>query len=133
MNYKGMMYRDVPNLVSVFGYTNASWTLKADLTSEYVCRLLNYMDRKGYDIAVPRLTDPTVEQLPFFDFSSGYIQRANDILPKQGSKAPWRVHMNYAADLVAMRYGKVDDGTLRFGKAQPVARRQPEPERIAAE
>ncbi len=133
MNYKGMMYRDVPNLVAVFGYTNASWTLKADLTSEYVCRLLNYMDRKGYDIAVPRLTDPTVAALPFFDFSSGYIQRANDILPKQGSKAPWRVHMNYAADLMAMRYGKVDDGTMRFEKAHPVAHIAPAPERIAAE
>ncbi len=133
MSYKGAMFRDVPNFVSVFGYTNASWTLKCDLTCEYVVRLINYMDRKGYVEAVPRLTDPEVKELPWFDFSSGYIQRANDILPKQGSKDPWRLYMNYAADIVTMRYGKVDDGTMQFSRARPAAANTEAATALAAE
>ena len=99
MNYKGMMYSDVPNLASAFGYTNASWTLKCDLTCEYVCRVLNYMDRHGYKQCVPHNVDPSIEQLPVLDFSSGYVQRALATLPKQGSKQPWRLYQNYAFDL----------------------------------
>ncbi|MGH6871966.1 MAG: flavin-containing monooxygenase [Rhizomicrobium sp.] len=119
MSYKGMMYSDVPNLASSFGYTNASWTLKCDLTCEYVCRLINYMDRRGTPIATPRLTDPEVKEAPWLDFSSGYVQRALDILPRQGTKRPWKLYQNYALDLVTLRYGKISDGTLAFSK--PVA------------
>jgi cation diffusion facilitator CzcD-associated flavoprotein CzcO len=132
MSYKGMMYSDVPNMASSFGYTNASWTLKCDLTCEYVCRLINYMDRKGYDFCTPK-SDPRVEELPWLDFSSGYVQRALDVLPKQGATKPWRLYQNYALDLVTLRYGRVDDGTLQFAKAHPVAAKMPAPERLAAE
>ncbi|MGA9794179.1 MAG: NAD(P)/FAD-dependent oxidoreductase [Rhizomicrobium sp.] len=129
MSYKGMMYSDVPNLASCFGYTNASWTLKCDLTCEYISRLLNYMDRHGYVEARPR-KDASVEEAPWLDFSSGYVQRAKDILPRQGSKKPWKLYQNYALDLVALRYGKVNDGTLQFCRPRSVA---PERELIAAE
>lgn len=114
LTYKGMMASDVPNLAFAFGYTNASWTLKADLTSAFVCRLLNYMDRRGVRIATPTNRDPDVAPEPFLDFTSGYVQRAAEILPKQGSKHPWKLHQNYARDLVALRFGKIDDGTLLF-------------------
>ncbi|PTS83300.1 NAD(P)/FAD-dependent oxidoreductase, partial [Caulobacter sp. HMWF009] len=108
MSYKGMMFSDVPNLASAFGYTNASWTLKADLTSEYICRLLNHMTRTGTDSCTPRITDPDMETAPWLDFSSGYVQRAMEKFPKQGSKAPWKVHQNYALDLMTLRLGKVE-------------------------
>jgi monooxygenase len=116
MSYKGMMFSDVPNLASAFGYTNASWTLKADLTSEYVCRLLNHMDRVGADWCAPRL-DGAIETAPWLDFSSGYVTRSMDQFPKQGLRKPWKVHQNYALDLVALRFGKMDDGVMAFGKA----------------
>lgn len=121
MTYKGMMASDVPNLAFAFGYTNASWTLKADLTSEFVCRLINYMDRRKVRIAIPTNNDPSVTTEPFLDFSSGYVQRATGMLPKQGSKRPWKLHQNYALDLVALRFGKIDDGTILF--SNPVDRR----------
>ena len=105
--YKGMMYSDVPNLASVFGYTNASWTLKADLVCEYVCRLLNRMDRGGWRQCTPRNVDPTLSEEPWVDFSSGYIQRALAQQPKQGSKRPWKLYQNYALDLLSLRYGSV--------------------------
>ena len=114
LNYKGMMYSDVPNLASAFGYTNASWTLKCDLTCEYVCRLLNHMDRHGYQQCMPHNDDPTVDRLPWLDFSSGYVQRAIAKLPKQGSKRPWRLYQNYALDIVSLRFGKVDDGVMQY-------------------
>lgn len=132
LQYKGMMYSGVPNLASFFGYTNASWTLKADLTAHYVCRLLNHMDRTGTRIATPILDDPTVTEEPFLDFTSGYVQRALGHLPKQGSKAPWKVHQNYAKDTIALKFGKVDDGTMRFTKPGPIARKR-EPMLEAAE
>src|SRR6202035_4231223 len=114
LNYKGMMYSDVPNLASAFGYTNASWTLKCDLTCEYVCRLLNYMDRHNYRQAMPKNSDPTVEALPSIDFSSGYVQRSIAKMPKQGSRRPWRLYQNYALDIVSLRWGKVDDGVMQY-------------------
>ena len=132
MSYKGMMYSDVPNLASAFGYTNASWTLKCDLTCEYVTRLLNYMDRKGTPIAIPK-SDPSVEEAPWLDFSSGYVQRAKDVLPKQGTTKPWKLYQNYALDLVTLRFGKVDDGTLTFSKPHPVAANANRAAAIAAE
>jgi monooxygenase len=124
MAYKGMMLSGLPNFVYTIGYTNASWTLKADLVSEFACRLINHMDATGYDIAVPE-RDPTVSEEPFLDFASGYVQRALDTLPKQGSESPWRLNQNYALDLVALRHGKVDDEGLRFSRRPAATREEP--------
>jgi cation diffusion facilitator CzcD-associated flavoprotein CzcO len=127
MTYKGCMFSDIPNLAYSFGYTNASWTLKADLTSEYVCRLIRYMDAIGATRCTPRRVDPTVQEQPMLDFTSGYVQRALPTLPKQGDKRPYRLYQNYALDLLLMRYGTLDDGALEFaptrgkGSAEPVA------------
>jgi cation diffusion facilitator CzcD-associated flavoprotein CzcO len=133
MSYKGMMYSDVPNLASSFGYTNASWTLKCDLTCEYVCRMLNYMDRKGYAQATPRKTDPSVQEAPWLDFSSGYVQRAADVLPRQGTKKPWKLYQNYALDLITLRFGKVDDGAMEFRKKTNAAANEDRRVAMAAE
>ena len=114
VNYKGIMFGGVPNFASVFGYTNASWTLKADLASTFVCRLLNHMQRTGARQCMPRAVDPAMTIQPWVDFSSGYFQRALDQLPKQGSKKPWKLNQNYLADLMTLRYGAVDDGVMRF-------------------
>ncbi|MBM3647921.1 MAG: NAD(P)/FAD-dependent oxidoreductase [Alphaproteobacteria bacterium] len=116
LSYKGMMYSDVPNFAVVTGYTNASWTLKADLVCEYVCRLLVHMDRNGLRQCTPRVDDPAMERLPWVDFSSGYIQRAIDKFPKQGARPPWRLHQNYALDLVGLRFGSVQDKAMVFSK-----------------
>ncbi len=127
LSYKGMMYEDVPNLASSFGYTNASWTLKCDLTCEYVCRLLNQMRRSGLRQVTPRNNDPTIERQPWLDFSSGYVRRAMEKFPKQGSKAPWRLHQNYAMDLMSLRYAKLEDGALEFSNPRPVKAKVREP------
>lgn len=129
LTYKGMMYSDVPNLASSFGYTNASWTLKCDLTCEYVCRLLNHMERLGVRQCTPRRESGSVDELPWIDFSSGYVQRAVEHLPKQGSKTPWKLHQNYALDLLALRYGSVEDNAMEF--SNPVAKER-EAERLAS-
>ena len=124
ITYKGMMFKDVPNLAQATGYTNASWTLKCDLTSLYVCRLINHMDRKGYRFCAPHNSDPDLTERPFVDFSSGYIQRAIDKFPKQGSKAPWKLYQNYARDIVSLKFGTLEDGVMRFteaGATLPVA------------
>ena len=113
MAYKGMMLSGVPNFAYVVGYTNASWTLKADLVSEYVCRLLERMDRRGERVCVP-VKDPDVGEEPFLDFASGYVQRSIDAFPKQGATAPWRLRMNYLRDVVALRHGSLDDGVMTF-------------------
>ncbi|OJU19962.1 MAG: FAD-containing monooxygenase EthA [Sphingomonas sp. 66-10] len=117
-NYKGMMYSDVPNLASCFGYTNASWTLKADLTSAYVCRLLNTMRRRGLRQCTPRVGDEAITPEPFLSFTSGYVQRALDKLPKQGSRTPWKLHQNYALDVMMLRFGSVDD-SMEFSNPAP--------------
>ena len=114
MAYKGIMYSGVPNFASASGYTNASWTPKCDLSCEYVCRLLAHMRRRGYAVCTPRNDDPTLAERPWIDFSSGYVQRAVHKFPKQGSKAPWRLYQNYLRDLLLLRYGRLDDGVLRF-------------------
>jgi len=114
LTYKGMMYSDVPNLASSFGYTNASWTLKCDLTCEYVCRLINYMDRHNYRQCMPHNDDTSIEAMPSIDFSSGYVRRSVVNMPKQGSKRPWRLYQNYALDIVTLRFGKVDDGVMQY-------------------
>ncbi|WFU32637.1 NAD(P)/FAD-dependent oxidoreductase [Bradyrhizobium brasilense] len=114
MNYKGLMYSGVPNLAAAFGYTNASWTLKCDLTCEYVCRMLNHMKANGYAQVTPRRNDPDVAELPWVDFSSGYIQRAAARFPKQGSRRPWRLYQNYALDIVTLRFGSLKDEAIEF-------------------
>ena len=114
MSYKGLMFGGVPNFASAFGYTNASWTLKCDLTCEYVCRLLNHLKAQGLRQCTPRNTDPTVTEQPWIDFSSGYVQRSLALFPKQGSRAPWKVHQNYARDIMALRWGTLDDGAMEF-------------------
>jgi cation diffusion facilitator CzcD-associated flavoprotein CzcO len=114
MTYKGMMLSGVPNAAFTVGYTNASWTLKADLTSEYVCRLLNHMDAHGYKRCVAEV-DPSVSEQPLLDFTSGYVQRSLDHFPKQGSKEPWKLRQNYVFDIRTIRRGAIDDGAMRFG------------------
>jgi monooxygenase len=112
--YKGMMYSEVPNMASVFGYTNASWTLKADLTSQYICRLLKHMESTGTRYCVPRLRASEITAMPWVDFSSGYFQRANDILPKQGATHPWKLYQNYVFDIATLRFGSVRDSAMEF-------------------
>ena len=114
LNYKGTMYGGIPNLASTFGYTNASWTLKAELTCDYICRVLNHMDKGGYKVCVPQNDDPSVSVEPWLNLTSGYIQRAMDKLPKQGSKTPWKLHQNYVRDMMSLKFGSVDDGVLRY-------------------
>ena len=117
MAYKGMMLSGVPNFAFTVGYTNASWTLKADLVSEFTCRLLGYLDAHGYDRCVPVDDDPRVGRRPLLDFSAGYVLRSIDEFPRAGSRAPWRLGMNYAQDLLTLRYGRINDGVLRFSRA----------------
>jgi cyclohexanone monooxygenase len=115
MSYKGMMLSDLPNCVMTFGYTNASWTLKADLTAAWVCRLLRHMDRQHIAIAVAR-REAGVEPEPFLNFNSGYVQRARHVLPQQGSRRPWQVYQNYFQDMLTIRFGRIADGVLHFGQ-----------------
>ncbi|WP_026454794.1 flavin-containing monooxygenase [Saccharomonospora iraqiensis] len=114
MAYKGMMLSGVPNLAFTVGYTNASWTLKADLVSGYVVRLLRHLDRHGYRRCVPVNDDPSVTARPLLDFDAGYVRRAIDEFPRAGSRPPWRLGMSYAHDLVTLRHRRLDDGILRF-------------------
>ena len=130
MAYKGMMLSGVPNLVYMIGYTNASWTLKVDLVAEYVVRLLRHLREHGFGVAVPE-RDPEVGEAPFLDFGAGYVQRSIDELPRQGTRAPWRLAMNYAIDAVALRRSRVDDDAMRFVAAG--ARRCPRPSAPRAE
>jgi cation diffusion facilitator CzcD-associated flavoprotein CzcO len=113
MTYKGMMCSDVPNMVFAVGYTNASWTLKCDLTSAYVCRLLDYMDEHGHTECRPR-RDPSVSEVPMIDFSAGYIRRSIDKFPRQGSSVPWKLYQNYAIDRMLLRHASVADRTMTF-------------------
>jgi monooxygenase len=114
VTYKGMMYSDVPNFASAFGYTNASWTLKCDLTCAYVCRLIDHMDAHSYRQCTPRNRDPSMAGVPWIDFSSGYVQRSLSILPKQGMQPPWKLHQNYLLDLLALKFGKLEDEAMEF-------------------
>jgi monooxygenase len=114
MIYKGMMIGGVPNFSYIIGYNNASWTLKADLSSAHACRILNHMDRRGYVQVVPRLNSAEMSDGNFFGLTSGYLARAQDSVPKQGVRHPWKVHHNYARDYASLKLGKVDDGVLVF-------------------
>jgi cation diffusion facilitator CzcD-associated flavoprotein CzcO len=124
--YKGMMFSDVPNLALAIGYTNASWTLKAELICRYVCRLLNHMTATGTRQCTPRLHGAHPEESPFLDLTSGYVQRSIGTFPKQGSKVPWKLHQNYALDLLLLQRGAVDDGVMEFSNPAIVARRAAE-------
>lgn len=116
VTYKGMMYSGIPNLASTFGYTNASWTLGADLTSEYVCRVINHMKRNNYDVVCPKPNIGIEADPDYLNLTSGYIKRSINIFPKQGKKAPWRNNQNYLIDIFQMKYGRIDDGEISFEK-----------------
>ena len=132
--YKACMFSNVPNFSAVFGYLNASWTLRADIVAEYVCRVLNHMQATGKSMAVPELADPaSLTEDNIFDFSSGYIQRSLHIMPKNADKLPWRLNQNYLQDRVDMRTGAIDDGVLRFGNARAASSVKAEPALEAAE
>ena len=112
--YKGVMLSDIPNFAVAVGYTNASWTLKVDLNCHFVTKVLNYMKKQGYEVCTPRFDTEEMDTERLLDFDAGYILRANDILPKQGSKAPWKVYQNYVKDLFSLKYGKVNDRYLEY-------------------
>jgi len=121
VGYKGMMLSGVPNLALTLGYTNASWTLKADLVAEYVGRLLRHMDAKGYDVCTPREPGPGIAREPFLDLEAGYVLRSIDELPKQGSRSPWRLHQNYARDVLMLRRGRIEDEGISFERRAAAA------------
>jgi cation diffusion facilitator CzcD-associated flavoprotein CzcO len=129
ITYKGMMFCGVPNMAYTLGYTNASWTLKADLVAQYVCRLLAHMDAHGYNTATPRNPGPSVGVEPLLDFSSGYVLRSIDNLPKQGAREPWKLRQNYPRDVLTMRHGAIEDEAMQFTRSGAPVRA---PERVAA-
>jgi cation diffusion facilitator CzcD-associated flavoprotein CzcO len=114
MTYKGVMFSDIPNFAQVMGYINASWTLKADLASRYLCRVLNHMRDHGLSYCVPKTNDPSLERLPIVNFTSGYFQRALDRLPRQGSRPPWCFNQSYLQDRKVLLREPIDDGILQF-------------------
>jgi cation diffusion facilitator CzcD-associated flavoprotein CzcO len=114
--YKGMMLSGVPNMAMALGYTNASWTLKCDLVSEYVCRLINHMDARGYDVALPIEPGPSEPREPIIDLKSGYVLRSLDLMPKQGARVPWKLHQNYARDIRMLRRGEIEDEGIAFSR-----------------
>ncbi len=116
LNYRGAMVSNIPNMTNVFGYTNASWTLRADLISEYMCKIINHLDRENYVEARP-VAEGVEPESDFLDFSSGYVQRAKERFPQQGKEAPWVITQNYARDIFLMRNGKLEDGALIFRRA----------------
>jgi cation diffusion facilitator CzcD-associated flavoprotein CzcO len=114
LTYRGAMFSDVPNLALAFGYANASWTLKCELIAQYVCRLLNYMEKYGYVQCTPRHRETPPVTEPAVALTSGYIRRALDIIPRQGERAPWKAHQNYLRDLLSLRLSRLNDGSLEF-------------------
>ena len=129
VGYKGLMFSGVPNLAVALGYTNASWTLKSDLVSDYVCRLLNHMDARGMRQVTPRWPEAELPEHSFIDLAAGYVQRSIDEFPRQGEKAPWRLHQNYLRDIGMLRRGPIEDGALELSVGGAAA---PEPERVPA-
>ena len=132
LNYRGAMVSNIPNMTTVFGYTNASWTLRADLTSEYMCKVLNHLERENYVEARP-VADGVEADADFLDFSSGYVQRALERFPRQGKDAPWLITQNYARDIFLMRHGKLEDGSLIFRRAHETVSDVAQPVPVAAE
>jgi cation diffusion facilitator CzcD-associated flavoprotein CzcO len=122
IGYRGAMLSNIPNLASIFGYTNASWTLKSDLIAEYVCRLLSHMNRRGYAICTPRLGGTAIAEGPTLPLTSGYIERGKHLFFKQGTKKPWRLNQNYAVDVMALRFDAIEDGALEFKRREPASR-----------
>ncbi|MDF1763824.1 MAG: NAD(P)/FAD-dependent oxidoreductase [Oleibacter sp.] len=116
MSYRGVMFEGIPNAAVVFGYTNSSWTLKADLIANYFCRVINYMDKNGFDSVVPVNHDPSMTTKSFLDLTSGYVARVRDELPKQGTKGPWKLHQNYFGDWISMKLSSVKSGELSYSK-----------------
>lgn len=112
--YKSFMLSGIPNMAFAFGYTNSSWTLKVDLVCEHLCRLMSYMDQHGYNTVIPVCDDPSMEKRPMLDFPAGYITRAIELFPQQGTSGPWTVEMNFRADAARLRKGPVEDAALRF-------------------
>jgi cation diffusion facilitator CzcD-associated flavoprotein CzcO len=126
--YKGTMLSNIPNFAFCIGYTNAPWTLRADLASTYLCRVLNHMDRRGYRSCTP-VCDPTsLEPRPLLNLTSGYVQRAAADLPKSASKAPWLIRQNYIRDLMTMKFSRLQDGILKFSKAAAIERAEAQEE-----
>jgi hypothetical protein len=119
VGYKGMMLCGIPNMAFTVGYTNASWTLKADLVADYVCRLLRHMDEHRYAMCTPQGPDPAAPTEPMIDLQAGYVLRSLDVLPRQGTTAPWRLHQNYFRDLRLLKRGSVDDHMV-FARAAAV-------------
>jgi monooxygenase len=116
IGYKGIMFSGVPNAAITIGYTNASWTLKADLCAAYVCRLLDHMDANGYRQVTPLAPDPSLPTQPYIDLEAGYVLRAVDQLPKQVAREPWRLYQNYLRDLMLLRYGPIEDEGVAFSR-----------------
>jgi monooxygenase len=125
VGYKGMMLSGIPNFAFAVGYTNASWTLKADLVSEYVCRLLSHMRSRGYDVVTPLAPDPSQPTAPFLDLASGYVQRSMESFPRQGTVTPWRLNQNYPRDVRLLRRGPIEDAGVEFSRrAAPTGERR---------
>ena len=122
LSYRGMMMAGVPNLALSLGYTNASWTLRAELIARQVCRMLNHMREHRLDVCVPVHEGPVGDTRPALDLTSGYIARAADALPRQGSRKPWRLVQNYLVDLFSLKFSPVADGALRFARRGEVPR-----------
>ncbi len=127
VGYKGMMLSGVPNFAFAVGYTNASWTLKADLVAEYVCRVLGHMRARGYDTITPLAPDPSQPTQPFLDLASGYVRRSVDSFPRQGTVTPWRLNQSYPRDVRLLRHGPVEDAGVRFSRAPHASAERPEP------
>ena len=120
VSYKGMMLSGIPNLIWTLGYTNASWTLKADLIARYACRLINYMDAKGFASVTP-VPPPSGELAPLIGLSSGYVRRSIDALPRQGGDLPWRLHQNYLRDRRLLTRGPLDDDVVFTARSKTPA------------
>lgn len=118
--YKGAMLQDVPNLAMVFGYTNSSWTLKADLILDFFCRVINHMEREGKAVCTPKNDGTTTDGGPFLNLNSGYVKRALHLMPRQGGERPWKLYQNYILDFLMMKLTKLEDGALSF--SDPVSR-----------
>jgi cation diffusion facilitator CzcD-associated flavoprotein CzcO len=123
--YRGCMLSGVPNMAFAFGYTNASWTLKCDLTCEFMTRILNYMDARAFAFATPTLEEGSVVPEPFVDFTSGYVQRSIHMFPKQGTEPPWKLYQNYVRDRKLIRTAELDDGVLKFTASASAAPQAP--------
>jgi cation diffusion facilitator CzcD-associated flavoprotein CzcO len=117
--YKSFMLSGIPNMAFAFGYTNSSWTLKVDLVCEHLCRILDHMDSRGYTTVVPVCDNPDIGRRPMLDFPAGYILRAVERFPQQGTEGPWTIEMDYWADHSRLRKGPVQDAALRFSTVKP--------------